>query len=288
MKILNWLAIAAGIMPAFTAQAQSTKTFQWIGGPTYILQLGSFRILADPMLAPAGDSAFILKKDPMTGRLNAPVKRLVSPAPFDTAGIDLLMISHLHADHMDQQARDLLQKSLPVILPPSNVEMIKSWGFMHATGLEWNSDLQFQKGEEVLHIIAVRAMHAAEPLNTELGKVNGYIIEYKNGDEVYRIYWTGDTIWFDDIKQFKQYGSISLLLPHLGAVGAGSSLGRRGLNAAETIRMINALHPALTIPVHHTTFSHYREPISVLQQQAARLPRGAQLLIPEEGKITKL
>ncbi|WP_425476384.1 MBL fold metallo-hydrolase [Paraflavitalea speifideaquila] len=144
------------------------------------------------------------------------------------------------------------------------------------------------KGEEVLHIVAVRAMHAAEPLNTELGKVNGYIIEYKKGAEVYRIYWTGDTVWFDEIAQFKQYGDLSLLLPHVGAVGAGSALGRRGLDAAETIRIINALHPALTIPVHHTTFTHYREPISVLQQQAAGLPGTWKIELPVAGKIVDL
>lgn len=288
MKTLNWLTFAAGIMPALSAQAQSAKTFQWIGGPTYVLQLGSFRILADPMLAPQGDAAFMLKKDPMTGALNAPVKRFVPPASFDTAGIDLLMISHLHADHMDQQARDLLQKDLKVIVPPSNTALIKSWGFNNATGLEWSHDLTFRKGEEELHIITVRAMHAAEPLNKELGEVNGYIIEYKKGNEMYRIYWTGDTVWFDEIVQYKQYGRIDLLLPHLGAVGAGSALGRRGLNAEETVRIINTLHPALTIPVHHTTFSHYREPISVLQQQAEKLPQGVQLQVPEEGKIMNL
>jgi L-ascorbate metabolism protein UlaG (beta-lactamase superfamily) len=27
--------------------------FQWIGGPTFLLELGSFRILSDPMFAEA-------------------------------------------------------------------------------------------------------------------------------------------------------------------------------------------------------------------------------------------
>ncbi|WP_315822830.1 hypothetical protein [Paraflavitalea speifideaquila] len=74
MKTLNWLALATGILPVLTAQSQSPTTFQWIGGPTYVLQLGSFRILTDPMLGPVSDAAFYLKKDPMTGQLNVPVK----------------------------------------------------------------------------------------------------------------------------------------------------------------------------------------------------------------------
>jgi L-ascorbate metabolism protein UlaG (beta-lactamase superfamily) len=268
--------------------AQTIRTFQWIGGPTYVLQLGSFKILADPMLGPKSDSAFVLKKDPLTGNPNTWFKRLTAPAPFDTAGIDLLMISHAHPDHIDKAARDRLQKDLKIILPSSNVEQVKAWGFTHLLGLDWNDTLNFTKREETLRIIAVKAMHAAEPLNTELGKVNGYIIEYRKGKEGYRIYWTGDTIWFDEIEQIKQYGKLSLLLPHLGAVGAGSALGRRGLDAAEAVRIINTLDPARTIPIHHTTFSHYREPISVLREQAAKKAKSSRITFPAAGTVYKL
>jgi len=34
--------------------AQDKKTFQWIGGPTMVIHLGSFKILTDPMLSPKG------------------------------------------------------------------------------------------------------------------------------------------------------------------------------------------------------------------------------------------
>ena len=50
---------------------QTNKSFEWIGGPTYLLQLGSFKILTDPMLGAKSDSAFVIKKHPSTGESNA-------------------------------------------------------------------------------------------------------------------------------------------------------------------------------------------------------------------------
>ncbi len=46
---------------------QTATTSQWIGGPTYILQSGSFKISTDPMPGAKSDSAFIIKKHPTTG-----------------------------------------------------------------------------------------------------------------------------------------------------------------------------------------------------------------------------
>ena len=60
MKTLKYFIIAIGLMGTMSAAAQSEKTFQWIGGPTYVLHLGSFKVLTDPMFSPKGDSALLL------------------------------------------------------------------------------------------------------------------------------------------------------------------------------------------------------------------------------------
>ena len=174
------------------AIAQSGKSFQWIGGPTYVLHLGSFKILTDPMFSPKSDSAFIIAKHPTTGALNAPIQRYIAPAKFDTAHIDVLLISHPHADHFDKEAKSALSKTLFVIAPGVDKAHIQAWGFTRTTGLNWGDSSVMKKGNETLRIIAVKAMHAKdEPLRSQLGKGNGYMIEYTKGTKVYRIYWTG-------------------------------------------------------------------------------------------------
>ena len=60
MKKIKIILLLTSILFSEFISAQQTKSFQWIGGPTYILQLGSFKILTDPMLCPKSDTAFVI------------------------------------------------------------------------------------------------------------------------------------------------------------------------------------------------------------------------------------
>jgi N-acyl-phosphatidylethanolamine-hydrolysing phospholipase D len=134
----------------------------------------------------------------------------------------------------------------------------------------------------------VKALHAGDrSLNTELGEVNGYI-EFNDGKKIFRIYWTGDTVWFDEMKTYTRYGKIDLLIPNVGAVGADGNIGRRGLNAKETIQIIKALTPNSIIPVHHSTFSHYVEPIEALKELARKDKLHKRMIVLKENAITQL
>jgi N-acyl-phosphatidylethanolamine-hydrolysing phospholipase D len=145
------------------------------------------------------------------------------------------------------------------------------------------------KGDETLRIIAVEAMHAKdEPLKSQLGKGNGYIIEYTKGKKVYRIYWTGDTVWFDKLQDNTKFGRINLLIPDMGSVGSDGKIGRRGLNAQDCLKIVKTLNPDRITPVHHTTFSMYVEPISVLQQTLDTTQYKKRLSIIKTGDTIKL
>jgi len=270
--------------------AQTAKTFQWIGGPTYVLHLGSFKVLTDPMFSPKSDSAFVIAKHPTTGALNAYIQRYIAPAKFDTSHIDLLLISHPHADHVDKEAKKALNKQLFVVSPGVDKGTIEKWGFKRVTGLNWGDSTVLVKNDETLRIIAVQARHAKDdPLKTQLGKGNGYIIEYSRGGKiVYRIYWTGDTVWFDEIRDNTKYGRINLLIPDMGSVGSDGKIGRRGLNAQDCLKIVKALNPDRITPVHHTTFSMYVEPISVLQQTLDTTQYKKRLSIIKTGATIKL
>lgn len=264
---------------------QKSKEIQWIGGPTIILKLGSFKILIDPMLGPKSKVSFRIKKHPTTGELNAAIERFYDPAEFDHQNIDLMIISHPHPDHIDEKAIQTLDKNIKTITTTTSVETFLNWGFRNTDGLEWGDTVTFQKENESLKITAVTAMHAKEgSLNTELGKVNGYIIEYIDYLKVYRIYCTGDTVFFEDIREFKKYGPIDLLIPNMGAAGNGL----RGLNAIQCLKIIETLNPKKVIPVHHTTFSHYTESISVLQNEISKTKYKNRLKIIALGAIVEL
>lgn len=267
-----------------SGSAQIKKEIQWIGGPTYVLNIGSFKILADPMLGPKSNEAFRIKVHPVTGEPNAAIERFSDPAKLDQNNIDLLLISHMHPDHIDPTAVKMLDKNLKIITTASGLTTFQQWGFNNTSALEWNDTITMQKSNEFLRIIAVKTMHAQEPLNSQLGKGNGYIIEYSSGKAVFRIYWTGDTVWFDEIASYKKYGKIDVLIPNMGGVGNG----KRGLDAIQSLKIISALDPKKIIPVHHTTFSHYSESINVLETEVSKTKFKKRLLIIPLGDVEKI
>jgi N-acyl-phosphatidylethanolamine-hydrolysing phospholipase D len=89
----------------------------------------------------------------------------------------------------------------------------------------------------------------------------------------------------DETRDFgAKYGPLDLLLPHLGAVGSDGSLGLRTMNAEETLALTLRVTPRLVIPIHHTTFGHYREPIVALEQRAAEAAQREHFRFLAEGE----
>jgi N-acyl-phosphatidylethanolamine-hydrolysing phospholipase D len=114
--------------------------------------------------------------------------------------------------------------------------------------------------------------------------VNGYLIEHQAPDHLCRIYWTGDTVWFDELNIIQQkVGPLDVLVPHLGAVGVDGPFGMMTLNSAEAARMIELFRPKSVIPIHHHTFSHYVEPVEILQDMLHGTQSELSLHILKEG-----
>jgi hypothetical protein len=86
----------------------------WVGGPTTRIELGSFRILTDPTLG-EGPEAFVMRRHPTTGELNVPIARLAPLPDVRLDDLDMVIASHLHADHFDTAAVERLDGSLPVL-----------------------------------------------------------------------------------------------------------------------------------------------------------------------------
>jgi N-acyl-phosphatidylethanolamine-hydrolysing phospholipase D len=156
--------------------------------------------------------------------------------------------------------------------------------------LGWWQTWSSQKNGEILTLTAMPARHAhADRLNSELGVVNGYLIEHHTADTHYRVYWTGDTVWFDDLNRAKAHtGHIDLLIPHLGAVGVDGPYGLMTLTAEEAVRVVDLFEADAIIPIHHHTFSHYVEPIEVFQAWLRGTPREPLLHILREGEALQL
>jgi N-acyl-phosphatidylethanolamine-hydrolysing phospholipase D len=141
-----------------------------------------------------------------------------------------------------------------------------------------------------MKLISVPAQHSHDAqTNQELGIVSGYILRYSANGIIYTIYWTGDTIWFDELDEIKKVvADLDLLIPHLAAVGMAGPWGLMTLNSDEAIKLADLMEPQAIIPIHHHTFSHYVEPISLFQEKINNREYKNRLFILNEGEMLDL
>jgi L-ascorbate metabolism protein UlaG (beta-lactamase superfamily) len=109
----------------------SGNRLTWLGHSTFLLRLGGRNILLDPFL-----SDYATSVPPFGPRRYTPPGLPVDKLP----GIDLLIISHNHYDHLDRTTLEMLpdKDRIPVIVPLKLKEFISELGFRDVTELDWH------------------------------------------------------------------------------------------------------------------------------------------------------
>ena len=113
----------------------------WIGHSTFLIKKNGYTILTDPVFS---ERASPLK--------NIGPKRLIPPAiPIDSLpNIDFVTVSHNHYDHLDKTTiRELvkLQPSIKYFVPLGLADILRSWGAIDVTELDWWQPVMFRDVE---------------------------------------------------------------------------------------------------------------------------------------------
>lgn len=244
----------------------------WVGGPTMAITFGDLVILTDPILGETfamGDP-----NDPVDHQAIRLHRRLTPVAGIDLKAVDLILLSHVHEDHFDQQAWIDLDHELPVMLPIGDVGAVGAKGFRRLDGLSWGEMRRLDAGSGHVTITAVIAHHSRNPAMAKaLGIGNGYWIEFTEGAWRRTMYWTGDTMPADDVvAAVRSRGTPDLMVPHVGGVGVSGPLGQISMQASDVVDLAAAIQPKHVLPIHHSTYAFYREPIDELVRQSKGKP----------------
>lgn len=199
----------------------------WIGHATVLIEVGGARLLTDPLLRDR------------VGHL----RRQVATPPRDAAqGIDAVLISHLHLDHLDVASMRRLRRDVTVLAPSGAGALLRRLGFART--------VELRPGESAdvagVPVVAVPAVHDGRrhPL-APLAEAIGFVVAGEH-----RVYFAGDTDLFDGMAEIAEPLDAALV----PVWGWGPSLGPGHMDPEAAARAVAILRPRVAVPIHWGTF----------------------------------
>lgn len=255
-------------------------TLQFIGTATVLLRYAGFTILTDPNFLHQGEQVHIGYGLRST-RLTEPALALDALPP-----IDLVVLSHLHEDHFDRLVDQRLNPAMPIVTTPQAARELADRGFHETLGLETWGSVTVNKGDAQLRIAALPARHARGPLAALLPPVMGSMLDfsYAGGAVLLRLYITGDTLLFDELREIpRRYPEIDLMLLHLGGTRVLGLLVT--MDAKQGARALELFAPKTAVPVHYNDYTVFKSPLEDFAKRVAAEGRQSQVRYLRHGEI---
>lgn len=211
---------------------------QLIRNATLRMTYGDHVLITDPYFAPKHS------REPLAGKSRNPTSDLPFPPKNVLADIEMALVSHLHPDHFDDIAQQLLPKNIQIYCEPGDEDQIKAAGFTDVTTIEESVHWHQVK------IIHVPGQHGDENWAAQMGSVSGFVFQAENESTVY---WTGDTIWCEPVKQVVLEMKPDIIITH--SSGASFEDGNPIImDAQQTIEVCRVAPRAIVIAIHMETF----------------------------------
>jgi L-ascorbate metabolism protein UlaG (beta-lactamase superfamily) len=206
----------------------------FLGHSTVRVEMAGRTVLTDPLLA---DTVGLLR-------------RVVPlPDPVTWAGVDLVLISHLHGDHLHLPSLRTVGPGTRIVVPRGAGAWLRGRGFPRVDELSAGEAIS----DGGLRITAVRAEHSGHrwgPRSTHGPATEslGYLIE-GGGTSVYS---SGDTGLFDGMRALAERAVEVALLP---VWGWGPNLGPGHLDPVTAADAVALIRPRVAVPVHWGTLT---------------------------------
>lgn len=211
-----------------TTGAAGGLAVRWLGHATVLLELDGVRVLTDPVVR---------------HRLGPLLRHAPAVQPAWYGGVDAVLISHSHHDHLDLPSLRRLGPGVRLVVPRGAGRWVRSAGFGRVEELEVGESLPL----EALTVRGVPANHSGfrRPFGP-LAAALGYLVE-----GTHRVYFAGDTDLFAGMAQL---GERNLDLALLPVGGWGPTLGPGHLDAHRAAHALRLLRPSMAVPIHWGTF----------------------------------
>ncbi len=243
---------------------------QLIRSATLRIEYAQRRFVIDPYLAAKHS------RPSFTGKSPNPLVDLPCSPRDVIAGIEMALISHLHSDHFDPDAQELLPKDTPILCQPGDEAQIAAKGFLRVIPIEE------QLAWHEITITRTPCQHGSGDVLALMGAASGFIFQAAGEPTVY---WAGDTIWNDTVAEIIARVQPQIIITHsCGAVWGEQVL--IVMDAAQTVAVCRAAPQSIVVATHMDSLDHATVSREALRDYAATNHiRPEQLLIPADGQI---
>lgn len=248
----------------------------FVNHSTFLIQTGNSNILTDPHWS----------KRCSPSQLVGPARMRPPGIKFDALPpIDLVILSHNHYDHLDDNTvKDLEKKFQPLFVVPLGVKAyFENLGVKNVIELDWWKSSQHKDYK----VTAVPGNHFTSRGMFDRNKTlwNGYVIEFSD----FKLYFGGDTGYSDVFKKIgEHFVEIDLALIPIGAFMPRWFMSPVHLGPDESVEVHKDLRAKQSIGMHFGTFALADDgpetPITVLKE--ALKEKGVspeKFIVPEEG-----
>lgn len=252
-------------------------TLTYIGGPTALIEFGSVRLLTDPTFDPPGG-------DYTTGPVT--LTKLTGPAiPADQVGpVDYVLLSHdHHFDNLDRAGRLLLSTAKSVLTTEDGAGRLGG----NSIGMKSWQKLELSAGSgKTLNVIATPGRHG--PSDGDRGPVVGFVLYYSDAPDRC-IYFSGDTVWYEDVAEVGRQFPVKVAILNLGAARV-PVVGPHHLTmtADEAIEFARSFPHATIVPLHFEGWQHFSEGRNEIALAFAGAGLTTRLRWPELGGKTPI
>jgi L-ascorbate metabolism protein UlaG (beta-lactamase superfamily) len=241
-----------------------------IRSATLRVEVAGHTLLVDPQLDPAGAREAV--PNTPNPRPN-PVVDLPLSAAEVVQGVDAVLLTHVHGDHWDATARELLPHDVPIFCQPHDGERLHSEGFIDARPVFGDAKL----GE--LLIVRTGGHHGTGEIGEAMGLVSGFVLHAPGEPSVYI---AGDTILCDEVRE-----AIREHRPATVLVNASAARFNTGdpivMTNDEVVALAREFEDVTVVAIHFETVSHATETRADLRTRLAAEGLTERVLVPDDG-----
>ena len=249
---LSGAALVAGALPASAQNAALPKEsveITQIRNATLHVVYGGVRFLVDPMLSDRHSWRGY------EGTVNSEERNPLVHLPMtkeEIMDVDAVIVTHLHEDHWDEDARKILPKALPIYAQnDTDAEIIRSQGFTDVRVLSATSNFNG------VQLIKTEGRHGTEAHYAAIGKLLGEacgVVFKVTGTK--SVYLAGDTIWQEDVAAALEEHQPEVVILNTGYAMVVGIEGGIIMGTQDVLSVHKAAPKALLIASHMEAVNH--------------------------------